>query len=104
MSLTALAKKRMTIESILSRCQPVIDRWKGKGMKKDNPLVAGVSFEELERDVASLCEFITEEIEIVTDPEFRVKTSREKIPAAYTSAHRAVDAMLHQARKKGGRS
>ena len=54
---------------------------------------------EFERDVASLCEFVTEGIHIITDPEFMANTERGEIPAAYTSAQKASDAMLHQARE-----
>ena len=57
----------------------------------ENPEVAGVSLEE----------FDTEGIHIIRDPGFVANTERGRIPAAYTSAHKAVDAMLHQAREKG---
>ena len=71
-------KGRMTVESILARCQPILNRWKAEGMVGENPEVAGVCREEFERDVASLCEFVTEGIHIITVPGFVVNTERGK--------------------------
>ena len=73
----------------------------GGGNGGKNPEVAGVSRGEFEKDVAALCQFVTEGIHIITDPRFVANPERGKIPAAYTSAHKAVDAMLRQAREKG---
>ena len=55
-SLTALAaqrqgevKGRMTVELVLTRCQPILTRWKAEGMVGENPEETGASLEEFEK-------------------------------------------------------
>ena len=69
-------------------------------MVGENPEIAGVSLGEFEWDLATLSLFVIKGIHIITNPRFEGSTKRSKISAAYTSAHKAVDAMLHQAREK----